>query len=98
MLHMIVMTHGPDTCAAVLPEAGEMARNAMNQMDDVSKKHQVDVKGAWVDSPRHIFYMVVDAPNAHVVSKFMWELRFPNWNTVKVHPVVTIEEAMKLAT
>jgi hypothetical protein len=98
MLHMTVMTHGPDTCAAVKPESGEMARNAMDQMDEVSEKYQIDVKGTWTDSPRHTFYMVVDAPNAHAVSKFMWELRFPHWNTVRVFPVVTIEEAMKLAT
>ena len=44
MLHMVVMTHGPDTCAAVHPESGAMARNAMDKMDEMSKKHQVIVQ------------------------------------------------------
>ena len=97
MLHMIVMTHGPETCAAAHPEASEMARDAMNRMDDVSKKHQVDVKGAWVNPPRHVFYIVADAPNAHTLINFTTELRFFHWNTVDIQPVLALEEAMKLA-
>ena len=97
MLHMIVMTHGPDTCAATNPEAGEMARSAVNQMDNVSKKHQVDVKGTWVNPPRHVFYMVADAPNAHALISFTTELRFFHWNTGEIQPILTLEEAMKLA-
>jgi hypothetical protein len=29
MLHMVVLSHGPDTCAAVKTEYGNMAREAM---------------------------------------------------------------------
>ncbi len=97
MLHMIVLTHGPDTCAAAQPEAGEMARNAMANMDEVSKKHQVTVQGRWVDPPGHVIYMVADAPNAHAISDFTMELQFALWNTVDIHPVVTLEAAMPLA-
>ncbi|MFC1969402.1 DUF3303 domain-containing protein [Chloroflexota bacterium] len=97
MLHMIVMTHGPDTCAAVHPEAGEMARTAMDQMNDVSKKHKVEYKGGWVNPPGHVFYIVAEAPNAHAISNFVTELRFFLWNTVDIQPIVTLEEAMKLA-
>jgi hypothetical protein len=97
MLHMIVMTHGPDTCAATHPEIGEMVRNAVDQMDDVSKKHQVDIKGAWVDPPLHVTYIVADAPNAHVIISLVAELRFFHWNTVDIQPIMTLEEAMRLA-
>lgn len=97
MLHMVILTHGPDTCAAAHPEPGEMARNAMANMDEVSSKHQVSVQGAWVDPPAHVFYMLADAPNAHAISSFMTDLQFFLWNTVDIHPVVTLEEAMPLA-
>ena len=97
MLHMIVMTHGPDTCAAVHPEAGEMARNAMDQIDDTSRKHQVKFKGAWTYPPGHVTYIVADAPNAHAVSNIVSELRFFHWNTVEIQPIMTLEEAMELA-
>lgn len=97
MLHMVVLTHGPDTCAAASPEYGEMARSAMTQMEEVSHKLQCFVKGAWVDPPAHTFYIVADAPNAHVVNQAMEELKFMLWNTVDVHAIVTLEEAMGLA-
>ena len=97
MLHMIVMTHGPETCAGVSTASGEMARAAMAQMEEVSKRYQCFVKGAWVDPPAHSLYIVADAPNAHVVNQVMQELKFMLWNTVDVHPVVTLEEAMGLA-
>ena len=97
MLHMIVLTHGPDTCAAANKDTAEMARTAMAQMEEVSNRLQCFVKGAWVDPPAHSFYIIADAPNAHVVNEAMQELKFMLWNTVDVHPVVTLEEAMGLA-
>ena len=97
MLHMILMGHGADTCAAVHPEAGQMARSAVSQMPDVSKTHQVEVRGWWVDPPGHVFYMLADAPNAHAINRVMQEPKLFHWNTIDVHPVVTVEEAMPLA-
>jgi hypothetical protein len=91
------MRHGADTCAAVHPETGEMAKNAMEQMDEVSKKHNVEFKGGWVFAPGHAMYIVAEAPNAHAVSDFVAELRFFFWNTVVIQPIVTLDEAMKLA-
>ena len=97
MLHMVVMTHGPETCAAVDKTSGEMARSAITQMETVSKKLQCFIKGAWVDPPAHVFYVLADAPNAHVVNQAMEELKFMLWNTIDIHPIVTLEEAMNLA-
>ena len=97
MLHMAVLAHGPDTCAAADTKYGEMARDAVTRMEEVSNKLQCFVKGAWVDAPAHTIYILADAPNAHVVNQAMQELRFMFWNTVDVHPVVTLEEAMSLA-
>jgi hypothetical protein len=97
MLHMIVMTHGPETCAAVSKASGEMIRSAMARKEEVSKKFKCDIKGAWVDPPAHVFYIIADAPNAHVVNQVMQELKFMLWNTIDIHPIVTIEDAMVLA-
>ena len=97
MLHMVVLTHGPDTCAAAHTEYGDMARDAMAHKEEASKKHGVTIQGAWVDAPAHLFYLLVDAPNAHAVNSLMAELKFFLWNTVDIHPIVTLEEAMKLA-
>ena len=97
MLHMVVLTHGPDTCAAANTEYGKMARDAMDQKEVVAKKHQVTIQGAWVDPPGHVFYILADAPNAHAINALMLELQFALWNIIDIHPIVTLEEAMPLA-
>ena len=96
MLHMVVVTHGPDTCAAVVPEFGDKARTAVTQMEEVSGRLGITVQGWWVDAPGHTFYLIADAPNAHAVNKLMVDLELFHWNTVDVHPITTIEEAMPL--
>jgi len=97
MLHMVILTHGPDTCAAVDAEIGAKARSGMGQIEEASKKHGVAVQGFWVDPPGHQFYMVADAPNAHAISDLMVELQFFHWNTVDIHAIRTFEEAMRLS-
>ena len=97
MLHMVILAHGPDTCAAAHAEYGDMARDSMAQKDEVSKKLGVTIQGSWVDAPAHLFYLLVDAPNAHAINNLMADLKFFLWNTVDIHPIVKLEEAMKLA-
>jgi muconolactone delta-isomerase len=97
MLHMVLISHGPDTCAAVHKEAGEMARTAASQIAETSKTNNVSVQGWWVDPPGHVFFMLVDAPSAHAVNSLMQELKLFLWNTIDIHPVITMDEAMPLA-
>jgi len=97
MLHMVLITHGPDTCAASHVEAGDMAREARAQMEAASTKLGISVQGWWVDPPAHVFYLLADAPNAHVVNNLMTELRLFHWNTIDIHPIISIDEAMPLA-
>ena len=93
MLHMVVATHGPDTCPAVIPELRDKRLAASKRMDEVTKKLGITVQGGWVNMPGHILYFMVDAPNAHVVNQMMVDLQFMEWNTVVVNPVTTMQEA-----
>ena len=96
MLHMVTGTHGADTCAAAHADIGEMARDGWERLDDASKELGVTLQGAWVDPPAHVFYFLFDAPNAHAVSNLLIELKLFHWNTLDVHPVRTVDEAMPL--
>jgi hypothetical protein len=97
MLHMIVLSHGPETCAAVHPHLGEMGRTAFDNLPDTGRKFGIDIKGSWVDPPGHVFYVLADAPNAHDVNRLMAEEKLFHWNTVDIHPIITTEEAASLA-
>ena len=96
MLHMVLIRHGPETCAVDHPHLGEKARRGFGQMETVSRKHSVSIHGVWGEPPAHTFYMPVDAPNAHVVSALVRELELFHWNTIDIRPVATLDEIMPL--
>jgi hypothetical protein len=91
---MVVATHGPDTCAAVVPEVTEKAKAGFQQIGEASKKLGITVQGVWTDMTAHTLYFLVDAPNAHVVSQLFRDIHLMDWNTVVVNPVITLQEAM----
>lgn len=94
MIHMLVATHGPETCAAVVPEIMEKTLSNWKQSEEVSKKLGVTIQGSWVNMPGHITFIICDAPNAHAVNEMASQLKLMDWNTVVVHPVITLQEAM----
>jgi hypothetical protein len=97
MLHMMTVTHGPDTCAATVPEIMEMAMDGLQKMGEVAKSLDITVQGSWANMPAHVIYVVVDAPNAHVVNRLARETKLMNWNTVAVSPIITLDEAVAAA-
>ena len=46
--------------------------------------------------PAHTLYILIDAPNAHVVSQLFGDVHLMDWNTVGVNSVLTLQEAMGL--
>ena len=97
MLHMVVATHGPETCPGAHPEMREKAMGAMKRMEEVSASLGISLQGGWTNMPAHTIYMLVDAPDAHVVSQCLMELGIFDWNVAVVNPVVTLQESMAMA-
>lgn len=94
MLHMVLAVHGPETCAAAVPEVRDVAMEGFRDMDEAAKNLGITVQGGWANMPAHVLYVVVDAPNAHVVNQLARESRLMEWNTVTVTPVIPLEEAL----
>ena len=95
MLHLVVATHSPETCAAVVPEWRDKALSAFQRMGEITKALGITPQGAWTNMPGHTTYFLLDAPNAHVVNQMAAELHLMDWNTVVVNPVMTLQEAME---
>lgn len=94
MLHMIVSTHGPDTCPAVVPALAQKMTANNKRTNDVAKALGVTIQGTWTDMPSHTIFMLVDAPNAHVLGQMAMELHLIDWNKSRVYPVITMQEAI----
>ena len=97
MLHMAVIKHGPDTCAAVHADIGDLAREGFGALETIGANHQVKIHGAWGNAPGHTFFVLLDAADAHAVNEVMIEAKIFHWNSVDVHAVKTVEDMMPLA-
>lgn len=98
MLHMMVATHGPETCpASMSEEVRNKVLSEFKKIDEVANKLGVTVQGSWANMPAHAIYIVVDAPNAHVVNKMAIELQLMEWSTINVQPVIPLQEAIGIA-
>jgi muconolactone delta-isomerase len=91
MLHMVVMTHGPETCPAGRPEMQEKCGSRIVAFNEGSVHHDVQVRGFWSNPTEHVFWVLAEAPHAHAVNDLVSDLELFHWNTVEVHPVVEIE-------
>lgn len=91
MLHMIILTHGPETCPASHPNMQEKCGTSLMQLKGGSAKHGVTIQGFWANPSEHIFFVVADAPNAHAINTLTSELELSHWNTIRVQPVVAFE-------
>jgi hypothetical protein len=69
MLHMVVNTHNPESCAFRGRDEGRIFSDAFDQFDQGAAEQDVTVKGSWVNRGAHEIFLLVDAPNAHVIDE-----------------------------
>lgn len=69
MLHMVVNSHNPESCAFRGRDEGRILSDAFEQLDERSAEQGVTVKGSWVNRGAHEMFVLVDAPNAHVIEE-----------------------------
>ena len=94
MLYMVISTHGPDMCPAANESAKQMALAMAPKMVKVAESHGCAIQGSWIHPSNHTSWVIMDAPHAHAVEQTVWELDLAKWNTIDIHPIVTMQEAM----
>lgn len=96
MLHLLVLTHTPERCPIGNDGVRTTLEGTMERRAAVLEELGITVKGEWVDPPAHTIWMLADAPNAHIFTKMAHTLGNNEWQHMEVHPVVDMEEALKL--
>lgn len=69
MLHMVVNSHSPESCAFRGPDEGRILSDAFDRLEAQAAEQGATVKGSWVNRAAHEIFMLVDAPNAHVIEQ-----------------------------
>jgi hypothetical protein len=93
MLHMIVNTHNPESCAFRSVEDGAALAGPFERFaEKIADAHQISVQGSWVNRPAHEIYMLVDAPNAHTIEEALLEAGLVGRTHSKVLSVVATQD------
>jgi len=73
MLHLVINTHDADSCAFRSEENKEVLLTGFSRMAEVAKAYDARVEGTWINMASHHAFILLDAPNAHVVDDIIRE-------------------------
>jgi hypothetical protein len=88
---MVTLRHSPETCPAARPEFRDRCGAALGQFQAGSEEKGVVVHNWWADTPGHLFYFLVEAPNAHAIAELVGELELSHWSTLETRAVVQLK-------
>jgi len=94
MLHMVVATHGPETCGLAVPQVRHKLIETATRLEQVAKDYGCTLEGAWTGRSNHTMYLLMDGRSAHDVEDVLVELRMVEWDTAAISPVFTLEDGI----
>jgi len=89
MLHMIVNTHSPESCAYRSEADAAATVGAFESFERIAPDHGVKIEGSWINRPAHEAFMLVDAPDAHAVDTALVESGLVGRTHTRVMAVVS---------
>lgn len=87
MLHMLVNTHNPESCAYRGEAEDEALVGALEAIKGHAPEQGLEWRGSWVNRSAHEIFMLVDAPNAHVIEQALVSAGLVGRTHTRVLPV-----------
>ena len=69
MLYMVIATHSPKICPVGNKESRKTILANYQRLPEVMKKLNIATQGSWTYMPGHQVYLLLDAPNAHIINQ-----------------------------
>jgi hypothetical protein len=98
MLFLMISKHSSESCPFNNEKVKKLTAAAMAKSDKINKKYRIKTVGEWVSMPEHLMVAVYDAPSLEALMKVSMEPELMSvlmYSTTEIHPVITMEEAMK---
>lgn len=73
MLYMIVNTHNPESCAFRGREEARILSTAFERLEAGVEDAALGVEASWINRGAHEAFILVRAPNAHVIEEALLE-------------------------
>jgi muconolactone delta-isomerase len=99
MLYLQITRHSIESCPMNNEKVKKATLNCMAKMEQINKKYGIKVVGMWSSPPEHMEWSVYDAPSMEALIKVSMEpevMSYLKYNITEIHPVMTVEESVKL--
>lgn len=97
MQFVMIAEHSPQFCPTANAKIREMMKQGMKEIPAVAHKLGVEILNLRVFGGDHIVLAIVEAADIEKVRNFIMESKLIQWNTIKIHPTWSLEEAMERA-
>jgi hypothetical protein len=94
MMHVLVNTHNPESCAFRDEEHEEVLVGGARGISAACEEHGAKLQGLWVNRAAHKFFAIIDAPNAHVIDDIIVACGWIGHTNSEVYAVTTMEAAI----
>ena len=91
MMFIATLVHPPELCLA-RPEFSAEAKRWINGMNDLAKKLNIKIHGAYSCPNEHTFYFILESDNFTAISAFFSGVMLSN-HKGKISPVISVKEA-----
>ena len=95
MLHMIVSEHNPESCAFRGEREEEVLRGAIEKFREMSPEADIELRGWWINRNEHAFFILAEAPNAHVVEDAVVGSQLVGLTHTRILPVKEVDVLME---
>jgi uncharacterized protein with GYD domain len=89
---MVVNTHNAESCAFRSVEDGTIVVGAIDAFGKAVSDLGATVEGFWANRSAHSFFILVEAPNAHVIDEAMVRAGLVGRTHTQIYPVMTMDE------
>ena len=92
MLHMVVNTHNPESCAFRNEENAKVVTAALDAFAKAAADVGATIEGFWANRSAHTFFILVEAPSAHAIDEAMVVAGLIGRTSTDIFPVMTMDE------
>jgi hypothetical protein len=93
----VIAEHPPELCITSNAKTREMMKEGAPQIPQLAEQLGLDIITLRVFGPDHVMLAVIEADDIEAVRDFMFQSRLIQWNTTKIYPTYSVEEAIARA-
>lgn len=94
MHYVLLATHAPECCPTCNSKTKEMLLQQASEIPKIAQKSGVTFVAGPLVNREHVIVAVVEADRSENVDQFLVETRLGHWNSVRILPSLTMEEAL----